>query len=1131
MADAASEARLARARQLLRGLLDETDLARGYQYARAGRGRISTERGNAERVELESTCVGSRAAPYFQTLALGFDRTGKLVALQGRCSCPMALDCKHVACVAINWLALRPALGLPSVRPGPTVPAPVIVSREAQEWLERFGRTLSRPAATPSIGECVVYALRDDGGELKVLKARILKDGSIRVSGAPDLSWLYTRREGPGYLSLPDMAACNALTRLSRSVFGDSWSIEGEAGRVALDRALATGRMRCFDAVEWGAGRPPLRLDSPGWLRRGAAVSARLRLVEGERGGRTWGVDSEPERRGLVAIACDPPAYLDRSRAEIGDLELDVIPAVAAQLLRMPEIDDPGAAAFFSSLDAAARAHGLEGVSKRIPAELVIKPVRPQARLRFARGRFREFGRGRAADRERWVAELWFDYPQGVCLEDSAQAGGALRWRDASGIERVLLRDRPAEAEVRRRLAAAGFVPLVASGYVALHRLDANRACMSPGDGSAAAWAGAAPRLLDAAAAAGMRIDADPGFPYRLHEASEVHESLIPGDSPQWFDLELGVDVDGARVPIVAALTDWIARTPRPVQWLENAGEGSVAILDAGQGFLIRIPATRLRQLLMPLIDALGFERPLVGGKLRLSRVEAALLATAPSRPSADLTALRERLGDFRGVASAPPAASFRARLRPYQQAGLDWLQFLRELDLAGILADDMGLGKTVQALAHLQLEKASGRADRPSLVVAPTSVLPNWWEEARRFTPDLRVLLLHGAKRGELHARIREADLVLTSYPLLARDREVLEAQSFHVVVFDEAQFLKNALTRTRAAAAALDARHRIALTGTPIENQLGELWSHFDLLLPGFLGDAKQFNRAWRNPIEKEADAERLARLVRRVRPFILRRTRAEVLDDLPEKTEIVRHVELQGAQRDLYEALRLAMDRKLRQAIGNKGIAGSQIVILDALLKLRQACCDPRLVKAPAAKAAHGVSAKLEALREMLGELRAEGKRVLLFSQFTSMLDLIEPELPALGIAHVRLDGSTADRSTPVKRFQAGEANVFLISLRAGGTGLNLTAADTVIHYDPWWNPAVEAQATARAHRIGQDKAVFVYKLIARETVEERIQELLKRKQALADALLGEGRPGGTLITEEDIQALLAPLADAL
>ena len=580
-------------------------------------------------------------------------------------------------------------------------------------------------------------------------------------------------------------------------------------------------------------------------------------------------------------------------------------------------------------------------------------------------------------------------------------------------------------------------------------------------------------------------------------------------------------------MPIADALAKWLRRTPNPQEWLERCGAQAEILLDAGSAGLVRIRAERVKQLLGPLLDTFGFERELADGKVKLSRIEAALLSAVPGGAApTNLMRLRERLRDFRGVTRADPAAGFGARLRPYQQSGLDWLQFLREYDLAGILADDMGLGKTVQALAHLHLEKAAGRADRPSLVVAPTSVLPNWREEAARFAPELRVLVLHGVRRSDDYSRIAEADLVVTSYPLLARDRQTLAAHEYHLAIFDEAQFLKNAKTQARAAAASLRARHRIALTGTPIENNLGELWSHFDLLLPGFLGDAKQFARAWRTPIEKEGDRERLTRLVKRVRPFILRRTRAEVLDDLPEKTEIVRHVELDGAQRDLYESLRIALDRSLRQAIHRKGIAGSQIVILDALLKLRQACCDPRLVKAPAAKAAHGVSAKLEALREMLAELREEGRRALLFSQFTSMLDLIEPELPALAVRHVRLDGATVDRVTPVKRFQAGEADVFLISLRAGGTGLNLTAADTVIHFDPWWNPAVEAQATARAHHIGQDKAVFVYKLVALGTVEERILELIERKRALANALLGEGRAGGALITEEDIRMLLAP-----
>ncbi|TRZ64576.1 MAG: DEAD/DEAH box helicase, partial [Rhodocyclaceae bacterium] len=344
-----------------------------------------------------------------------------------------------------------------------------------------------------------------------------------------------------------------------------------------------------------------------------------------------------------------------------------------------------------------------------------------------------------------------------------------------------------------------------------------------------------------------------------------------------------------------------------------------------------------------------------------------------------------------------------------------------------------------------------------------------------------------------------------------------------------DEAQFVKNPKAQSHRVARQLKARHRLSLTGTPLENHLGELWAQYHFLLPGLLGDVRRFATTFRTPIEKQGDNQRRQQLAERVKPFLLRRTKEQVLTELPPKTEIIRWVELAGSQRDLYESLRLAFDKKLRQVLAARGVAQSQIMILDALLKLRQACCDPRLVKLGAAHAArqHG-SAKLELLLEMLTELLAEGRHVLLFSQFTSMLALIEEEFSRRGIGYLKLTGQTKDRETPIRRFQAGEVPLFLISLKAGGTGLNLTAADTVIHYDPWWNPAVEEQATARTHRIGQDKSVFVYKLLTQGTVEEKILALQDRKRGLSDDLLAGVGTQQHLLTAADLEVLFQPIA---
>ncbi|MFO7858269.1 MAG: DEAD/DEAH box helicase [Ectothiorhodospiraceae bacterium] len=440
------------------------------------------------------------------------------------------------------------------------------------------------------------------------------------------------------------------------------------------------------------------------------------------------------------------------------------------------------------------------------------------------------------------------------------------------------------------------------------------------------------------------------------------------------------------------------------------------------------------------------------------------------------------------------------------------------------MLADDMGLGKTVQVLAHILVEKEAGRLDRPCLVVVPTSLLVTWEREVRRFAPDLRIVRLHGARRNL--GAVPDADLVVTSYGVLRSDVEGLAELSWHLVILDEAQHIKNPRSHAARALRRLEAHQRLCLTGTPIENHLGELWSLFHFLMPGFLGDEAVFRRRYRRPIEEQGDEWLRERLAQRVRPFVLRRTKAAVTPELPVKTQIQRVVEMTGDQRDLYEGIRVAVHRDLQQAMADKGLEGARIELLDALLKLRQVCCDPRLVRDEAdigadhGRHAKAPSAKLEALCELLPGLIEDGRRVLVFSQFTSMLRLIEARLPGLGIEWVKLTGRTRDRDAVVDRFQAAEVPLMLISLKAGGTGLNLTAADTVIHYDPWWNPAVEDQATDRAHRIGQDKPVFVYRLICAGTVEERIQRLQAGKAALAEGLYGTG-------ADADSQQASAPL----
>jgi SNF2 family DNA or RNA helicase len=640
------------------------------------------------------------------------------------------------------------------------------------------------------------------------------------------------------------------------------------------------------------------------------------------------------------------------------------------------------------------------------------------------------------------------------------------------------------------------------------------------------------PQLLED----GWRVEIDENFRFRVLQPRQWFTEIDHEDGNDWFGVSVGVELEGRRLNLLRVLVELLRQFPEVLsrESLRELDEGRHLFVPLDEGGLLPLPFARLRHILETLFELYEEGSLDSEDKLRLNRFQLVRIAELEASEEArlcwlgarELRELSRRLRDRRGIEPAEIPEGLRAQLRPYQRSGLDWLQFLREAELSGILADDMGLGKTVQTLAHVLLEKQQGRLDRPAMVVSPTSLVTNWRREAVRFAPDLRVLTLHGPERQERFASIPENDLVLTTYPLLPRDQDALRAHAYHLLILDEAQQVKNPRSRAGQVIRTLDARQRLCLTGTPLENHLEELWVLFDFLLPGLLGTRRQFGRLYRNPIERGADGEIAERLAQRIRPFLLRRTKQAVAPELPEKTEIVRSVELDRPQRELYESIRLSVHQKVMQEIAAKGLARSQIAILDALLKLRQVCCDPRLVKLESAREV-AASAKLGLLMDLLPEMLDEGRRILLFSQFTSMLGLIEEALAAGGLQYLKLTGQTRNRQPLIDRFQTGHVPLFLISLKAGGLGLNLTAADTVIHYDPWWNPAVERQATDRAHRIGQSGRVFVYKLICEGTVEERILALQDRKRALADAVYDRPDAAEPQWTEKTLEELLAPL----
>ena len=603
------------------------------------------------------------------------------------------------------------------------------------------------------------------------------------------------------------------------------------------------------------------------------------------------------------------------------------------------------------------------------------------------------------------------------------------------------------------------------------------------------------PMLARELVAAGWVVEAEG----RLYRPAGRFELAVRSDR-DWFDLNGAADFDGRAVPF-----------PRLLEALRK-GEATVTLDDGSVGLL---PEDWLKK--YGLLARMG---TVEGDAARFSRAQVGVLdALLSARPEIafdkQFARARDELRKFAGIAPADPPAAFKGQLREYQREGLGWLRFLRKFGFGGCLADDMGLGKTVQVLALL-----AGKRNGPALVVVPKSLVFNWKQEAARFAPKLKVLDHTGTARDRTGAAFGGHDLVLTTYGTLRNDAEAFAGFRFDTCVLDESQAAKNAATETAKAVRVVRADHRLALSGTPVENHLGELWTLFDFLNPGMLGRAVPTGGAGsaRNP-----DPETREFLARALRPYILRRTKGQVAKDLPEKTEQTVYCDLGPAQRRLYDELRDHYRRSLLSHIDSVGLAKSKIQVLAALLRLRQAACHPGLIDP---KRAGEASAKLDVLLPQLRELAEGGSKVLVFSQFTSLLAIVRARLDADGAAYEYLDGRTRDRAARVERFQTDpDCRLFLVSLKAGGVGLNLTAAEYVFLLDPWWNPAVEAQAVDRAHRIGQTKPVFAYRLIARGTVEEKVLALQQSKRELADAILGGD---GRLITDlkrEDLELLLS------
>ncbi len=1073
--------------------LGDTDVAKGKPYVDLIRDFDADE----ERVR--GTVPGSAREPYLTSARLIGKKDGSVTLISG-CTCPVGVNCKHVAAILLKAIEERN----PVER----------VSTGVLSWVEdlrRASAAVAKKKARPSTARQQLFYL------LRWTPDRRHFGVEIRKGKFPESAeewWKIDRAlvTPPQFVTEEDLGILRLLWAERSHENGlRAFALGPQHGAEALQRMAASHRLYSQDDLALPLNTGGERPASIGWQ------------VDAQGFQRPY---LKPDPAAEMVIPVDPPWYGDFAGGEIGPLAVSGNPEVVAKLFSLPPL---------SAKEAILVAEALSELAPELPMP-----------AEDASARLRQVDCAPAP-----VLQLdtlhthgyraWRGYPQSFNGGPFDVARVVFRYADAEirpserhefvtlpDGETIRLQRRP-EAEQRA---------LSALGNAGLERIPGHTLSTfgSPppdiyGLVSEHAWTPFMQQGLDDLRAAGWTIEFPEDFRHHVLDIDGWEADLVEAENG-WFDLDMGIIVEGERLPLAPLLAGLFQRDARWLDGIELAyipDDEPIELMTA-RGKRLRVQAARLKPLALTLIDL--FDGFTGGNTLRLSRFDAPRLTVLNDtsrwqfRGQTDVMALADKLIAAQGIQNIDPPQGLGLELRGYQKEGLAWLQFLRANDLSGILADDMGLGKTAQTLAHLLLEKESGRLDRPALIILPTSLLFNWKSEAARFAPDLRVLALHGPDRKARFAEIGQHDVVLTTYPLLWRDADELMKHAYHQLLLDEAQTVKNAQSQSAEAVRKIDARHRLCLTGTPLENHLGELWSQFDFLLPGFLGGQRQFTRHWRTPIEKQGDTERRDLLARRIRPFILRRKKEDVATELPPKTIIVRSVELVGGQRDLYETVRAAMDAKVRDEIAQKGFARSQIVILDALLKLRQVCCDPRLVKALSARKVQE-RAKLDLLMEMVPELVDEGRRILIFSQFTSMLALIEDELKALGIPYGLLTGDTADRETPISRFQEGELPVFLISLKAGGVGLNLTAADTVIHYDPWWNPAVENQATDRAHRLGQDKPVFVYKLIVGGSIEEKILALQERKAELAAGILSEDHRVDVKFGTDDLAALFEPL----
>lgn len=1034
-------------------------------------------------VQLSATVKGNDVIPYKQNIRITWRTDQRSASISGNCSCPIGYNCKHVVAACLMYQYSQQS---------------VTADASCLDWLN----TLDVQTPQHDVHENFIAYLLNHGKTpheftVELLLTKEKKSGGLSKGRKLSLHTVRYVYSDANYLQPQDNDILKLLSALGANYAGSDPILAGAIGFITLEKLLQTGRLF------WQDGTRPA-------LKSGECRDLRFDWQQSSTGDYQLSLAIEPK---ALLILTNPPQYLDTLAGTIGAFNATNLTAEQLKkYLAAPRIPEAYADEFSRRLTVEHPTHSLPAPKKIAITEL--NNVTPSPRLRL-------FGQQINTHYLHLMA-VSFDYGQWELSAKIAETHSVIETKE--GLLRIQ-RDSETENKAIVQLSDWGFNPPVIDvpdEHALLLTSNAENTL-----GSAAQWGNFIQYALPKLEQNGWIIEIDDSFKLAFQTA-QSWDADISTSQNDWFEMSFTVDINGQPYPLLPLIM--------PV--LENYALDSlpdILNLPLGDYQYLSVPSEQLKPILAILLEL--FNASLIGkdGTLKLSRFNVASLADLEAHSyglfsltgGQELRDMARKLKDFTGIESVALPTNFQAELRPYQQQGLNWLQFLREYKFAGILADDMGLGKTIQTLVHLLVEKQSGRMTSPCLIIAPTSLMSNWRRETERFTPDLRVLILQGAERKQHFDKINDYDLVLTTYPLLPRDEEVLLKHHYHYLVLDEAQTVKNPTAIAAQLVRKIKTNHRLCLTGTPMENHLGELWTQFDFLMPHFLGNSTHFKKHYRTPIETLGDSERKAQLSRRLAPFMLRRTKQAVATELPAKTEIIRTVPLHPKQAVLYESIRLTMEKKVRDAIAEKGLARSHITILDALLKLRQTCCDPRTLSLKEAQKITE-SAKLDLLMDILPEQLEEGRRILVFSQFTRMIALIEDELIVRDIGYSKLTGQTKKRDDAIELFKSGAVNVFLISLKAGGVGLNLTEADTVIIYDPWWNPAAESQAADRAHRIGQDKPVFVYKLITENTVEEKILAMQERKRLLADSIYSDKAQEDDLkLTADDLSALFQPL----